>query len=215
VKRALSPFLLVALGCACRQTLSVPMTMRAMSVPELGPAEPDVRRTYWPGGPTPENLRSEIEGLTQRGGAFVKHGSERTFFPSGAREVERHWLLGTPAKTWRTWWEDGTLRSECEFPEDGRSITMSFWHANGKLEAQGTAIHGRRFGHWDFYHPNGERESSGELFDGKREGEWSKWNECGELIEQASYAKNVLVQRRTFVNAPGKTPIPSARLPRR
>jgi len=181
---------LASLSAACRQTLSMPSAMRVRA-PE--PGQMDLRRDYWDRGPNPQHPRSEIEGLAQRGGTFVKHGRERSFFRDGQVEAERHWIHGEPAGAWRTWWEDGTLKSSCEFRRDGKASEMSFWHANGQLEARGMAIDGRRIGPWEFFFADGTKESSGDFLDGKREGPWTSWNECGEVLDSARYEQGVKV----------------------
>ena len=180
-----------SLAGACRQTISLPPSMRG--VPDAPAGEMDLRREYFDKGPNPKLLRSEIEGLAQRGGGFVKHGRERTFYRSGQVELERHWVHGERAGIWNAWWEDGTLKSVCEFTKDGHPSEMSFWHANGQLEARGMAINGRRIGRWDFFHANGAKESSGEFQNGMREGEWTSWDECGDVLESGRYERGVKI----------------------
>ena len=185
--------LCATLASACQQTLSLPVSMRTT---EAQPGQMESRREYWDKGLNPTQLKSEIEGLAQRGGGFVKHGRERTFYRSGQIEVERHWTSGEPTGIWRAWWESGTQKSVCEFTRDGSATQMSFWHANGKLEAQGPAINGRRIGHWEFFHANGAKEFSGDFQGGIREGEWTSWDECGDVIESAHFERGVKVDHR-------------------
>ncbi len=183
---------LASFASACQGTLSMPASMRR---PEADVGQMDLRREYWDKGPNPKLLRSEIEGLVRRGGGFVKHGRERTFYRSGQIETERHWVHGDATGIWRTWWEDGTQKSVCEFTNDGSATEMSFWHANAELEARGMAINGRRIGRWDFFHANGAKESSGDYLGGLRDGEWTSWDECGDVTESGQYKLGVKVGR--------------------
>jgi len=189
---AITLTLAAAVSAACHQTLSLPRTMHGPG--EAQPGQPDLRREYWDTGPT--RLRSEIEGLVQRGGAFEKHGRERSFFRGGALEFERHWLHGEPAGTWLAWWENGTLRSRCEFTPDAEVQPMFFWHENGQPEARGPAHNGRRIGRWEFFRADGSKESAGDYLDGLREGEWTFWDECGNVIESSRFERGVKVGSR-------------------
>ncbi len=182
----------VALGLsACQQTLDMPRALQRS--PEPPPAQMELRREYWDKALPPKHLRRETEGLVQIGGAFQKNGRERSYFRGGAVEFERHWSRGEPAGLWETWWENGTLRSRCEFTADGLETEMHFWHENGQLEARGLGRNGKRVGQWEFFRPDGSRESAGELVGGLREGPWFFFDEGGAVRESGSYAKGVKV----------------------
>lgn len=188
---------LALLTCSgCRQTIDMPRSMRGM--PEPTPGAMDLRREYWDAGPDPKLLRSEVEGLVQRGGAFVKHGRERAFFRGGQLEFERHWVRGEPAGLWQSWWENGTLRSECSFDKQRVPSPMSFWHENGQLDGRGMAINGRRIGVWEFFHANGVLESKGEYVDGERGGTWSFWDENGVLLQSGRFESGLKVGEWTY-----------------
>jgi len=177
---------LALLACgACRQSIELPASMRGVA--DKGAGEMDLRREYWDAGPKPQQLRSEVEGLVQRGGAFVKHGRERAFYVDGSPQFERHWVRGEPAGLWQSWWENGRLRSECSFDKQQAPRQMSFWHANGQLDGRGMAINGRRIGVWEFFHANGVLESKGEYVAGERGGTWSFWDEHGVLLQSGRF----------------------------
>jgi antitoxin component YwqK of YwqJK toxin-antitoxin module len=167
------------------------MVMRGQPEPDAGAM--DLRREYWDQGPNPTQLRSEVEGLVQRGGAFVKHGSERAYYRSGQMEFERHWVRGAPAGEWLSWWEDGSMRSRCSFNAQKTPQLMEFWHANGQVEARGMATNGLRIGVWEFFHDNGVLESTGEYEGAERSGMWISWDKRGELLESGSYERGVKV----------------------
>lgn len=187
--RGLLAVLLLSTSTACLQTLELPSAMRGPAEEE--PGQMDLRREYWDGGPSPRELRSEVEGLVFRGGKFQKHGRERAYFRGGGLEFERHWVRGLPAGLWLAWWENGTQRSECLFTPDGGESEMRFWHANGVLAAHGPAIHGRRTGFWQFFREDGSLESEGLLLDGLREGEWRFFDDCGGPEEPLRFSRGV------------------------
>lgn len=183
--------LLVALACACQARLDVPLALRHRPAEE--PAQMDIRREYYDGGATPTRLKSEVEGLVARGGAFTKHGRDRSFFEDGSPRSERHWVRGEPAGTWRTWWPNGVLRSESSFPKDGAETAMRFWHDDGSLEAEGPAVRGRRGGEWRHFHRGGALESCGRYLDGERDGPWEFFGADGVRLFVAEYHRGVKV----------------------
>ena len=109
-----------------------------------------------------------------------KHGPERTWYQSGAREWEREFDHGTPIGHWRGWYEDGTPMAESFHSTDSATV-MSFWHSNGQLSAQGPALNGARSGSWSHWYANGQVREAGEYVDGRRSGEWSLFHEDGSL----------------------------------
>ena len=203
--RAMGALMLLIGACsmiACHQTMHAPPGMRGVDV--VPPGEMDLRREYWDGGSAPTQLRSETEVLVAQGGAFVKHGRERGFDRSGAVLFERHWVQGKPARVWRAWWQNGGLRSQCEFTSDHSSSDMFFWHENGELEARGPAIHGRRIGHWEFFHDDGSKESAGHFQDGTREGDWMFWDACERIVELRRYERGVQIDSTAASTAPNR-----------
>ena len=126
--------------------------------------------------------------------APVKHGTETTWYPSGAKEWERRFKNGEPVGTWKSWYEDGQARSEATF-DAGVLGTMSFWHANGRLAAQGPARGGVRIGEWKFWHANGRLEEEGTYVENLRQGVWRAWSEDGLEEWEVRYANNQRISK--------------------
>jgi len=57
---------------------------------------------------------------------------------------------------------------------------IGYWeeyHSNGKLNAKGNYLNGKKYGMWEeYYHLNGELNCKGSYINGKEEGEWEFYN---------------------------------------
>jgi antitoxin component YwqK of YwqJK toxin-antitoxin module len=122
-----------------------------------------------------------------------KHGTERTYYPSGRPQWEREYREGKPNGAWRSWYEDGNLRSESYFGDPARETQMSFWHPNGQLSMRGPARNGSRSGTWTFWYANGQKAEEGEFVGSMREGRWIAWTKDGTQRFERFYKKNVRV----------------------
>lgn len=120
-----------------------------------------------------------------------KHGKETVWYPSGAKQWEREYHEGEPRGAWRSWYEDGTPRSEAFFAGAGVETTMTFWHPNGVVSLKGPARDGVRGGTWTGWYPSGALAERGEYVRGMREGIWSTWSEDGGQRFEVLYVRNV------------------------
>jgi hypothetical protein len=140
--------------------------------------------------------RHESTVLVTPGRGAIKHGIERSWYPSGALHYEREFRYGKPVGVWRSWWENGNPRTECYYFGPDVERTMTFWREDGKLQAQGPACDGARRGRWKFWWSNGQLSDQGEYRGGLREGSWNAWSEDGKRRFEIVYAKNVRVSKR-------------------
>lgn len=128
--------------------------------------------------------------------APVKHGPERSYHPSGAPSWSREYHEGRPRGVWRSWYEDGTLRSESFLGDPSRETEMSFWHPNGQLSMRGPARDGSRTGTWTFWYANGQKAEEGQFRSSMKEGRWLAWTKDGRRTFERVYEKNVRVSER-------------------
>lgn len=177
---------------------------RAVALPDQPEREPvrDRQRTYYDRQAT--RPRSEVHVLLLPDGRHLKDGVERRWFPDGTLELERGWSAGEPAGWWRSWWPDGSPRSEYRF-EPAQATTMRWWHPGGVLSSQGPARSGLREGSWRGWHPDGTLAFEGHYLAGRREGPWSTWHPDGSLGERGSYRADVRVGTWESY-APGERP---------
>lgn len=157
--------------------------------PPDGPAPEaahEVRRSYHPD----QTLRSELSVLVWSDGRVERDGPEREYSPAGVLLAERFFDRDSPTGTWRTWFADGAPRSEVDFGPPGSSAarTNRFWHANGRLAAEGPAVAGVREGRWSYWSESGLLLREGSYRAGRRDGSWSFFDERGVLRSTGAYA---------------------------
>jgi hypothetical protein len=180
---ALAAALAGALGCRHETQLHRPGA--------AAPERLEVRRKF---DPKTHVLLREWTLLLSTERGPVKHGPEKTWYPSGALEWDRAFDHGRPAGAWRSYFEDGGRRSECFFGAPGASTLMTFWHSNGQISKQGPASNGVRTGTWRFYYPDGTLAEQGLFVENLRQGAWEVWDEDGRRLADVCYEKNVRVE---------------------
>jgi antitoxin component YwqK of YwqJK toxin-antitoxin module len=145
----------------------------------------DVRRSAYPDG-TP---RSETRLIVWSDGRVERDGAEREYHKSGALVAERFFSHDRHVGTWRTWYPDGTVRSEVDFGSAADAPAMQrFWHPTGTLAAEGPLREGRRDGRWRYSDEAGRLQREGGYRDGKRDGPWTFYRADGSREAEGSYA---------------------------
>ena len=135
-------------------------------------------------------------------GLSKKHGKETVLRKDGSKEWEREWDRGQPAGLWRSWYPNGTMRSEVFFAGPLEERPMTFWFDNGQRRMQGPARNGVRCGHWQIWFANGQLAEEGEFVGSRREGEWQAWSEDGKTPFVRVYQHDVRLEEREGVVAP-------------
>ncbi len=64
------------------------------------------------------------------------------------------------SKTQRTFWRQGTVKSEYTMRGYEREGASRTWHASGQLESQGDYQDGSRHGAWTFWNSDGSLDSA-------------------------------------------------------
>jgi len=168
----------------------------------------EVKRTAYPDG----SPKREFSVLVWSDGRTERDGREREFHPSGALAAERTFSHERPSGVWRTWYFDGTPRSEIDFGEPGSGATRvhRFWHENGQLAAEGPAVEGIREGVWSYWTPQGTLERRGGYQGGKRDGPWTFYASDGAKRAEGRYALGARVGSWTLWDEAG---VPHASAP--
>lgn len=172
-------------------------------VPEA-PGEHQVVRTALGGGAWRETTY-EVDS----GGHRVRDGAEREHAQDGALLAERTFRAGLPTGTWRTWYPDGSPRSEVQLGDGATVGWHRFWHPGGILAAEGGARGEVREGPWRFWGPGGDLERAGPFLDGLRHGDWTFW-EAGRKVAEGRYERGGRVGRWTLWDADGRVHVRGA-----
>ncbi len=159
--RALSSLVLLAPAC---------LVQRPLELEPPAEATHEIRRSFHPGQ---EVVRREWRVRVGSDGRVERDGFERTFYASGAQEAERFFARDRPAGTWRSWYEDGRMRSEVEIGDGERPLPMRFWHRNGQLAGLGEGLAGVREGEWTYWNDDGQLAQQGSHRSGLRTGLWT------------------------------------------
>lgn len=175
-------------------------TPRLPPVVEAPPLR-EVRTSQHPGGTT----RSTRELLVYADGHSERDGLEREFGSDGRLLAERSFARDVPVGTWREWYRDGTPRSEVELGEPGSATLLSsrYWHANGRLAAEGRTLAGVREGEWSYLDEHGTLLRRGTYRGGVREGAWSFFRADGTPEAEGHYARGLRVGEWTLWDEQG------------
>ncbi|MSR63099.1 MAG: hypothetical protein EXS08_11715 [Planctomycetes bacterium] len=144
------------------------------------------RRSTFPDG----SLRREAEVLVWSDGRIERDGLEREYSATGTLVAESHFEHGVSVGLARTWFDDGRPRSEVDFGTRAAPLLTPnrFWHANGKLAAEGPALAGVREGLWHYWNEDGSPAREGGYRSGKRDGAWTFYDEKGVKRAAGLYA---------------------------
>jgi antitoxin component YwqK of YwqJK toxin-antitoxin module len=136
---------------------------------------------------TPQRGTSrETTWKVQADGGQVRDGPERERAEDGTLLAERLFQAGRPAGTWRTWYRDGSPRSQIELGDGTTLGWHRFWHPGGILAAEGQARGEVREGPWQFWDAEGNLERAGPFVGGRRHGWWTLW-EGGRKVAEGRY----------------------------
>ena len=194
---ALAHALVLSLACAAGACL----LQRPRPEPPTDAPTRETRRVVRPDGST-----KEFELLVGPDGRGERDGLEREFHADGRLAAERSFARDVPTGVWRTWYPDGTLRSEVDFgPPASRDVrTSRHWHPGGELAAVGTTRTGVRDGEWAAWSPEGVMLSAGAYREGRRDGPWKLYDATGRLRAQGAFAQGARVGAWTLWDESGE-----------
>jgi antitoxin component YwqK of YwqJK toxin-antitoxin module len=107
--------------------------------------------------------------------------------PSGAR----HSSLASRFGPFRSWYENGILRTEGAYKRGNRDGTFSGWHSNGQKKEEGNYVDGKLDGPWIHYDQDGNKSHSYTYKEGKKEGLFISWYENGQKHEEITYSESL------------------------
>ena len=116
--------------------------------------------------------------------------------------------------TYKSYYNDGTLKSEGPFLNGLYSGVWTYYYSNGNVQAKGSFISGDgtdvsetsglplngRDGLWKIYHDNGKLSQESNFLKGKRNGSFKDYNTVGVLTEESFYKNGVLDGKLVIYN---------------
>jgi len=199
--RRLAPLVLAVLASAC-------LVQRAPPDAPAPTAARETRTSTYPDG----TKRSEYNVLVWSDGRIERDGQELEYHPNGKLRSESSFSHSQPTGVWRTWFLDGTLRSEVDFgvPGSTAEAMQRFWHENGKLAAEGPALNGVRTGSWHYWNDDGTPLREGAYREGKRDGAWVFYDEHGAKRAEGTYELGLRIGTWTLWDEHGEAHTRSA-----
>jgi len=70
-------------------------------------------------------------------------GQTKRWTVEGWKQAEGGYLNGLQHGRWKTWWDNGNLRSAIEFDSGKPNGSAIHWHANGQRKTEGTFVNGK------------------------------------------------------------------------
>ncbi|MBT7026481.1 MAG: hypothetical protein HN707_03025 [Verrucomicrobia bacterium] len=70
-------------------------------------------------------------------------GQTKRWTIEGWKQAEGGYKNGMQHGRWKTWWDNGNLRSAIEFQSGKPSGPATHWHANGQRKTEGTFVNGK------------------------------------------------------------------------
>jgi hypothetical protein len=107
------------------------------------------------GEPPPDG--QEIWCQKTGGGAPVKEGLFRLYYPNGSTMIEGQYHDGKQIGEWKTWFQNGQQSAIDHYTGGVQDGPHSAWYDNGQPAAQGNYVNGKREGIWKRWDPNGFR----------------------------------------------------------
>ncbi|MEC3964281.1 hypothetical protein [Flagellimonas halotolerans] len=90
-----------------------------------------------------------------------------------------------PVGEWKTYYENGNLKSLKAYSKDGYKAKWELYYPNGTIKESGRYNYkDNKEGNWEVYHPNGQLKEEGKYKYGNKHGKWSYYDQNGNLIKE-------------------------------
>lgn len=116
-------------------------------------------------------------------------GYTQVFFPASDQlSKSGHYEKGTQAGFWKTFYPNGTDKSEGHFTDGVRTgFWKDFYPETGVVASEGHFEACMREGFWVFYHENGKKAADGYYREAVKFGVWQFYDERGKLEQQLDF----------------------------
>ena len=113
----------------------------------------------------------------------------------------------------RSWYENGILKTEGAYKRGNRDGTFSSWHSNGQKKEEGNYVDGKMDGPWIHYDQDGNKSHSYTYKEGKKEGLFISWYENGQKREEVTYAESLMRDENSVTKISPTLTIPRRSIP--
>lgn len=110
---------------------------------------------------------------------------------------------------WRTWHDNGRIKSDCEYVNGKLHGYEKWWYENGQQKQKSNYVNGKLHGYTKVWYENGHPLAKGNFVDGKVHGYAKIWHKNGQLDLERIYANGNLYGRPNWWYEFGQSKIKS------
>ncbi|NJC27198.1 energy transducer TonB [Neolewinella antarctica] len=162
------------LACAVRPSILSNAQFKGLYNDDFQPGETEVSTTYQ-------------TAISKLGDRYVR----RTYFPS-TRQIISYGeytdrRMTTPVGTYKTWYDDGPLRSESQYVAGKRVGISTDYHRNGRVKEVGEYAAGEKSGLWKSYSNEGVLRQTYEYKSDELDGTSTYYEDDGSVTKTIEY----------------------------
>lgn len=131
------------------------------------------------GAAPPDDVEAWCEGRPDAFGRPRRHGPSRTWYEDGTLRTEEHWHEGKRDGRFVEYHRNGRKAREGTYRLDDKVGTWTIWFEDGALEERSEWVANVPHGRAATWHRGGARRSEGRYCMGAQCGTWTTWDERG------------------------------------
>lgn len=125
----------------------------------------------------------------------VKDGKWTMWYENGNVYSEQFYKNGTTTGIWKNFNQDGSLTDIIDF-EKGTAV---YYHKNGQIQSQGKITRQMvQEGKWTLYYENGKVNAEGNYINGKKDGTWTWYDMNGRKTDEQTYTNGSISGHKRF-----------------
>jgi antitoxin component YwqK of YwqJK toxin-antitoxin module len=119
----------------------------------------------------------------------LKDGLHETFYASGSKSEESHYVNGVLKGEQKFYYEAGQIQEIRNFDLSGSfSGAYKAYHSNGHLKSEGQYLNGAMGGKWKFFYPSGNIKEIVHFENNTENGPFIEYHENGKIKAEGTYA---------------------------
>ncbi len=121
----------------------------------------------------------------------LKQGEWRKLDAKGKVIYEGRFKDNIPQGLFRYYYEDGNIRSELTYSENGKIAAAVNFHPNRQKMAEGRYVVTKKDGQWKYYNERGTISAEEFYHEGSPTGIWKTYYDDGKLLEECPYVNGL------------------------
>jgi antitoxin component YwqK of YwqJK toxin-antitoxin module len=121
----------------------------------------------------------------------LKQGEWRKLDAKGKLIYEGRFKDNVPQGLFTYYYDDGKVRSELTYAENGKSAAAINYHPKGKKMAEGLYVETKKDGPWKYFNERGTISAEEFYLKGSPTGVWKTYYDDGKLLEECPYVNGL------------------------